>query len=478
MSKKKATSSDVAKRAGVSQATVSMVLNKKYNVSFSRETVEKVEQAARELGYHLPGRKNRKESRKEKLIVVFCPTLTSPYYVLLLQGIEAVANKQGYGVFICNTQRDPRLEEKYLRMMGTIEPLGIIYCCNPNPDFQQQVEELAQTIPLVIISNKEKTTTIDAINQDNTVVGRMMARHLLDLGHRDVAFITPPLTRRQWQRTKRVNGFVKEFEKEGLKDHVIIKAADEAIDMQIPRMDSEYSMGYELTMELLDEGREFTAIAGQNDMMAIGALDALHEARIHVPKDVSVIGCDNIFYSGIRKISLTTIDHFVALKGRDACDIILRKIDEQDRFLTDSAPVSLYNMEYPPKLIAQRLRKKYFASPYDRPCDPRFRENILPRRGFFRGLRGTPAGNLEGIWNTLSGRRTVDEHDSFRECNAAAHGIFGTIRKRGQGNGGLEACACWTKRLWLFLSIGNQRRYGKKGGACKGDCARPERAFL
>ncbi len=71
-------------------------------------------------------------------------------------------------------------------------------------------------------------------------------------------------------------------------------------------------------MELLDEGREFTAIAGQNDMMAIGALDALHEARIHVPKDVSVIGCDNIFYSGIRKISLTTIDHFVALKGRDA----------------------------------------------------------------------------------------------------------------------------------------------------------------
>jgi LacI family transcriptional regulator len=354
LSKKKATSSDVAKRAGVSQATVSMVLNKKYNVSFSRETVEKVEQAARELGYHLPGRKNRKESRKEKLIVVFCPTLTSPYYVLLLQGIEAVANKQGYGVFICNTQRDPRLEEKYLRMMGTIEPLGIIYCCNPNPDFQQQVEELAQTIPLVIISNKEKTTTIDAINQDNTVVGRMMARHLLDLGHRDVAFITPPLTRRQWQRTKRVNGFVKEFEKEGLKDHVIIKAADEAIDMQIPRMDSEYSMGYELTMELLDEGREFTAIAGQNDMMAIGALDALHEARIHVPKDVSVIGCDNIFYSGIRKISLTTIDHFVALKGRDACDIILRKIDEQDRFLTDSAPASLYNIEYTPKLIARR----------------------------------------------------------------------------------------------------------------------------
>ena len=354
MAKKKATSSDVAKKAGVSQATVSMVLNKKYNVSFSRETVEKVEMAARELGYQLPGRRNKKESKKDRLIVVFCPTITNPYYVLLLQGIETVADKQGYGVFICNTQRDPRLEEKYLRMMQTLQPQGIIYSCNPNPDFQLQVEEMAQTIPLVIISNKEKTTTVDAINQDNTVVGRLMARHLLDLGHRDVAFITPPLTKRQWQRTKRVNGFVKEYEKEGLKDHVIIKAADESIDSQIPRMDSEYSMGYELTMELLQEGRQFTAIAGQNDMMAIGALDALHEAKVHVPRDVSVIGCDNIFYSGIRRISLTTIDHFVALKGQDACDIIIRKIDAKEQFLTDTAPISLYNIEYTPKLMARR----------------------------------------------------------------------------------------------------------------------------
>ena len=76
---------------------------------------------------------------------------------------------------------------------------------------------------------------------------------------------------------------------------MIIKAADESNDRKIPRMDSEYAMGYELTMELLHEGRKFTAIAGQNDMMAIGAIDALHEMRLHVPKDVSVIGCDNIF---------------------------------------------------------------------------------------------------------------------------------------------------------------------------------------
>lgn len=354
MAKKKITSSQVAERAGVSQATVSMILNRRSNVSFSAETVERVEQAARELGYELPRRRTYKENKKEKLIVVFCPTLTSPYYVLLLQGIEAVANEKGYGVFICNTQRNARLEEKYLRMIRTIQPQGIIYTCNPHPDFQKKVEETAREIPLVIISNKEKTTTVDAINQDNTMVGRLMARHLLDLGHRDVAFITPPLTRRQWQRSRRIDGFVKEFERDGLDGHVLIKAADESIDRQIPRMDSEYTMGYQLTMELLKEGHRFTAIAGQNDMMAIGAIDALEKSRIRVPKDVSVIGCDNIFYSGIRRLSLTTIDHFVALKGRDACDIIIRKITTNDQFYTGPQPTSLYNIEYTPKLIARK----------------------------------------------------------------------------------------------------------------------------
>lgn len=354
MAKKKVTSSQVAERAGVSQATVSMILNRRSNVSFTAETVERVEQAARELGYELPGRRKQRENKKEKLIVVFCPTLTSPYYVLLLQGIEAVANEKGYGVFICNTQRNASLEEKYLRMIRTIQPNGIIYTCNPNPDFQTKVEELARLIPLVIISNKEKTTTVDAINQDNTVVGRLMARHLLDLGHREVAFITPPLTRRQWQRSRRVDGFVKEFEREGLKDHVLIKSADESMDRRLPRMDSEYSMGYQLTMELLKEGRHFTAIAGLNDMMALGAIDALEQSRVRVPKDVSVIGCDNTFYSSIRRISLTTIDHFVALKGRDACDVIIRKIDASDRFYAGTPPTSLYNIEYTPKLITRR----------------------------------------------------------------------------------------------------------------------------
>ena len=351
--RKKVTSTDIAKAAGVSQATVSMVLNKKYNVSFSKATIEKVEQAAKELGYTVPRQRSRKSAKNSRLNVVFCPTLTNPYYVMLLQGIETVAKEKGYGVFVCNTQRELKIEEQYLRMMHSVSPAGIIYTCNPSNAFMEQVEEIAAKIPLVVISNRDKVK-VDAISQDNTKVGSLMARHLLDLGHREVAFIAPPLTKRQAQRSRRVEGFVREYEKEGLSQSVIIKAADDIWDEVLPSVDSEYRIGYNLTKELLAETRKITAIAGLNDMIAFGIIDALQEEKLKVPNDVSVIGCDNIIFGRMSQMSLTTIEHFVPLKGRDACDIIMRKIESAHNPYIDMEPTSTYHIEYEPKLIVRK----------------------------------------------------------------------------------------------------------------------------
>lgn len=354
MGRKKVTSSDVAAASGVSQATVSMILNRRENVSFSRETVEKVEAAAKELGYQIPRRKMRRESNGNKLIVVFCPTLTNPYYVMLLHGIEEVAKEKNYGVFVCNTQRDLKIEENYLRMMKSVRPRGIIYTCNPSRSCKEKVEELAAEIPLVIINNREELLEIDAVELNNAKPGRLMARHLLDYGHRKVAFASPPLTSRQGQRLKRVEGFVREFSEAGCGDGVIVKAAAEDLDNRIPSMDSEYKMGYTLTKELLREDRELTAIAGMNDMIAFGIMDALLEEKIRIPGEISVLGCDNTIYSSLHAISLTTIDHFVSLKGRDACEIIIKKIHSQRTYHEGSEPISTYHIEYEPKLIARR----------------------------------------------------------------------------------------------------------------------------
>lgn len=346
---KKVTSSDVAKAAGVSQATVSMILNKKYNVSFSKETTRHVEEIAVKMGYSVPKRRVRKDIKSRKLIVVFCPTLTNPYYVMLLQGIEEVAKENDYGVFVCNTQRELKIEEHYLKMMTSVRPLGIIFASNPS--FSDQVEKLAKEIPVVVISNRDEDYEIDAVALNNTKPGILMAKHLLELGHRDVAFITPPLTKRQHQRQMRLEGFLEEFEKAGLKDRVIVKAAKDSLDTVIPSIDSEYKMGYNLTQELLSEGINVTAIAGLNDMIAFGSMDALLEAKFKVPNDISVLGCDNTIFSKFQGISLTTIEHFVPLKGRDACDIIIKKINTNHNNYSGIRPTSIYHIEYEPKLI-------------------------------------------------------------------------------------------------------------------------------
>ena len=143
-------------------------------------------------------------------------------------------------------------------MMKEVQPLGIIYACNPS--FGKQVEELSQEIPVVVISNRDDEFEIDAVAINNLKPGILMARHLLELGHKDVAFIAPPLTARQHQRQKRVEGFLMEFEKAGLRDRVIVRSSEDAADTVIPGIESEYRMGYDLTVSLLAESLPITAI--------------------------------------------------------------------------------------------------------------------------------------------------------------------------------------------------------------------------
>ena len=284
---------------------------------------------------------------------------------MLLQGIESRAKEQGFGLFVCNTQRDLKMEERYLKMMWELRPLGIIYTCNPSHCFMDLVKELSQKIPVAIINNQNEKMNVDAVELDNSKLGRIMARHLLELGHRNVAYIAPPLTARQKQRSKRVEGFLKEYEKSGLRENVIIKAAKEEIDLDVALIDSEYKIGYDLTKELLQENREITAIVGLNDMIAFGILDALHEAKIKVPSEMSVMGCDNTLFARMHKVDLTTIEHFVIFKGRDACDIIMKKIASHDTRYSEIEPISTYHIEYEPQLIirgttsyAKEKRKK------------------------------------------------------------------------------------------------------------------------
>ena len=104
------------------------------------------------------------------------------------------------------------------------------------------LKELSEKIPVAVINNQNEKMNVDAVELDNSKLGRIMARHLLELGHRKVAYIAPPLTARQKQRSKRVEGFLKEYEQAGLRDQVIIKAAREEFDQDVAHIDSEYKL--------------------------------------------------------------------------------------------------------------------------------------------------------------------------------------------------------------------------------------------
>lgn len=353
MKKKKVSSTDVARLAGVSQATVSMVLNQKYNVSFAKETIAKVEAAAGQLGYELPGRKLQSSRQAEKLLIVLTPNLSNPYYVMLIEGIEARATERGLGIYVCNTQRSLKLEEYYLKMIKRLAPSGVIYTFNPGKQFQGFLEKLGRQVPVAVINNQNEKIGVDMVELDNLKLGRIMAEHLLELGHRKVAYLATPLTARQKQRAKRIEGFVECFAAAGCKDGVVIRSAPAELDSDSAHIDSEYKIGYELTKELLQTGTEVTAIVGLNDMIAFGILDALAERKIRVPQEMSVMGCDNTLFSRLAKVSLTTIEHFVIYKGRDACDIVLKKMESRQEQPAGLTPISTYHVEYEPELIVR-----------------------------------------------------------------------------------------------------------------------------
>lgn len=349
MNRKKVTSTDVARRAGVSQPTVSMILNKKYNVSFSRGTILKVEEAARELGYSKEKKQNKPRIQMRGTVFVLCPNLTNPYYFSLLQGIEKTAKKNRYDVFLCNTGRDYQTEEKYLRKIEKLNPSGIIFTFTPS--FPELIQVISKKIPVILIGEKDAVKGMDMVELNSERMGRILAEHLLELGHRKVAFLSTPLTQRQSARRARVRGFCQAFEEAGYGDSVYVRSLPEEMDVMFQEMDMEYKTGYELASALIMEVPDITAAAGTNDMVALGIRDALLDKHYRIPEDISVLGCDNLLFSGLRGIDLTTVEHFTYKKGENACEILLRKMEEQRQKQDKGEEGMIYHIEYEPRLI-------------------------------------------------------------------------------------------------------------------------------
>lgn len=334
---KKVTASDVAKLAGVSQATVSFVLNSRIDISISQATRDKVIEAAKKLNY-IPGTFSPVKTReKTKTIGLLVPTLSNPYYPMLVSVLENYASNRGYSLLVCNTNRRMADECFYLRTLYDAGVDGVMFGLTPHDP--AYVNSFSEKLPIIVIGETDEHHKIPSIGFDSVLCGRMMTEHLIELGHRKFGFITTPIDNIAIGRKKRMEGVIKTIEEH--KDcEVIVKIADHENELYDGTYEVE--VGYQMAKELA-KNKEITAIIGANDIIACGIIQYLQDSGISVPEQVSVAGFDNITLSEMVRPKITTIDYMLYQRCKLATLAMIDMIDRNE--------CCVFKTEYMPQLV-------------------------------------------------------------------------------------------------------------------------------
>ncbi len=290
------TRADVAKRAGVSTATVSYALNQ--SKPLPKETVERVLRAAQELHY-LPDAIARSMSTKESMqIGVLVEDISNPLFGDIILGFESMAHQYGYFVSVCtsHSRYDAYFEDAVARRLD-----GVFVMALPTNYDVDRMYGLTEYGIGVITSGycNADVKRICSIENDVVTAMREAMLHLYDRGHREIAFVTG--LSRKLIFDARVPGYLQMVEKLGLPygDDLLIEGG--------PPYGTTMQDGYELTRRLLRSRKKCTAIICVNDLTAMGAYSALREAGLRIPEDVAVVGFDGIPFTQFCDPPLTTL---------------------------------------------------------------------------------------------------------------------------------------------------------------------------
>ncbi|MDD4370799.1 MAG: LacI family DNA-binding transcriptional regulator [Anaerostipes sp.] len=364
---KKITMKDIAEKTGVSISAVSMILNKRHDVSFTEETIKKVFHVANELGYKFKTKEKDDTIRKfhqsrsaKNIVAVFCPNIYNPYYSMIAQSIEAAAYKNNYKTIIMTTFRDKNHEKEMIQDVIDMNVKGIIFTMMPN-NFDY-VEKIAKTFPIVMIGDKASSSNLDVIETNNYTAGVLLAEHLYELGHRHIAFLTTTINPdiSLAMRYQRLQGIENIFKKNSMNENYSVILREQKISPEYERnnLSLEYEVGYNLCQECLENRNldNITAFIGNNDMVAYGIIDAILKNGYSIPKDFSVCSFDNDFPSRFLPISLTSIEHYMEEKGKKSFETLLQKIQWDES--SDENSRYIIRIEYKPTLIIRDSTNK------------------------------------------------------------------------------------------------------------------------
>ena len=300
---------DIAKRAGVSHSTVSRAL--RGSPLISADTAKNIQQVALEMRYHPSAAARSLKTNQTQVLGVIVSNIADPFFAEIIQGIEDVAQRNGYSLFMAASQRDPEREQTIVQAMYVHRVDGVIICSTPfSTEQSQQFSQYG--IPIVVINNQAAEDFRYSIYHDDVDGSRQVTRHLIDLGHQKIAYLGNSLSGRT--TLDRLAGFQQEMENAGL----LIPAG---YIHQVPGGSPE--SGLSALNHFLDLPDRPTALVCFNDMLAIGILKGLQQVGIQVPAEISVTGFDNIVFSTYTNPPLTTFDQPKLYIGSKAAELLL-----------------------------------------------------------------------------------------------------------------------------------------------------------
>jgi DNA-binding LacI/PurR family transcriptional regulator len=299
---------DIARLAGVSHSTVSRALRD--SPLIPPATAQRIQRIARESGYTASAVARSLVTRKTQALGVVVTSIADPFNADLVDGIEEVANQRGYSVILATSQANPEREIAVVRSFGERRVDGILVASSRVGSlYLHMLEELK--IPIVLVNNQHESEFAYSISVNNVDGAYRATRHLLDLGHRRIAYLGDKLGLHSDR--ERFAGWGK-----------ALTESDVPLDSELVVYgDGKLEGAYLAAEELLGRGEPLTAVVCYNDMSALGLLRAAEGRGIAVPDALSVTGFDDILFAALARPALTTVRQPRREMGRKAAEMLL-----------------------------------------------------------------------------------------------------------------------------------------------------------
>lgn len=304
---------DVAKRAGVSTATVSRIINNK--PGYSEETKKKVLKAIDELDYHPNVIARGLVSKRTQTIAVLVPHLSSILISMFLRGIEDITHKMGSSVIVCHTESNGKKTMKYLQLLRDKQIDAIIFVSEIlKEDYYQFIKKMG--IPLVLLSTKSFTHQVPYVKVDDRLAAYTATEYLIQKGHRKIGMLCGNKDD-MIAGQPRIDGFLSALRSYNIPYNERNLVSTKGFN---------FKDGIEGCKKLIKQFPDMSAIFAASDEMAIGVLRTAYEMGINVPAELSVIGYDNLDISQMSIPPLTSVSQPLVQMGKLAAEMIFEML--------------------------------------------------------------------------------------------------------------------------------------------------------